>query len=120
MDWRGRPRPLLRLRTRLGRDVAERHLELLVVALQPIGWRCLRLYERNEFPLPSPLLWVYASGAADDVGMLISVLAAPHGSWAYHDAQRGRDGFLFPCGDAKGVAEIVDRVLKHRMFPGTW
>ncbi|WP_433476046.1 hypothetical protein ACQPZP_02795 [Spirillospora sp. CA-142024] len=48
------------------------------------------------------------------------VRAVAGGRWAYHEAQRGRAGYLFPCGDAKAAAEQVDLLLKHRMFPSTW
>lgn len=44
----------------------------------------------------------------------------PGGAWGYHDAERGRRGYLAPCGDAKAAAEQVEDLLKHRMFPGTW
>lgn len=110
----------LSLRTRLGRDLAVRNLELLAVALRQRGWRYVRLYRKEEFPVPVPLLWVYASGAADDVGIVVSVLATRGGSWGYYEARRGRGGFLFPCGDAKSAAETIDRLLKHKMFPGPW
>ncbi|QFG21108.1 hypothetical protein [Actinomadura sp. WMMB 499] len=97
-----------------------RYLNLLAVALEPRGWRLVRLYRPQEFPIPVPLLWIYASGAADDVGLVVNVLATPHRTWAYHEAARGRHGYLFPCGDAKAAAEQVDKLLKHRMFPDCW
>ncbi|TDC81454.1 hypothetical protein [Actinomadura sp. 7K507] len=107
----------LRWRTYLGRRVAVRYLEVLALAVKARGWRCVKLYGR-EFP--RPLLWVYASGVAEDVGVVVCVRAVPGGVWAYHDVQRGRAGYLFPCGDAKAAAEQVDLLLKHRMFPSTW
>lgn len=113
-------RYLLRWRTRRGRDTATRYLELLAVALRPKGWRIVRLYHAEEFAMPVPLLWVYAGGTSEHVGVAVSVLATSGGTWAYHEAQRGRRGYLFPCGDAKAAADQVDNLLKHRMFPGTW
>ncbi|MBE1530686.1 hypothetical protein [Actinomadura algeriensis] len=104
---------MLRLRTRFGRPVAVYHLEPPAGALQSIGWKCVRLYEREEFEIPTPVLWVHAG----DVGVLVSALAAPRGSWAYYQAQRGRDGLLFPCGDVKGAAGMVDELIERRMFP---
>lgn len=94
-----------------------RYLEVLALAVRARGWRCVKLYGR-EFP--RPLLWVYASGVAEDVGVVVSVRAVAGGMWAYHDVQRGRAGYLFPCGDAKAAAEQVDLLLKHRLFPSTW
>lgn len=48
--------------------------------------------------------------------------ALPHagGTWGYHVAERGRRGYLAPCGNAKAAAEQVEDLLKHRMFPSTW
>ncbi|TDC49683.1 hypothetical protein E1281_23065 [Actinomadura sp. KC345] len=113
-------RHVLRWRTRRGREVAVRHLDLLAVALKPRGWRFVRLYETPEYAIPVPQLWVYASGVTDDAGVLVSVLATPGGTWGYHDSKWGRHGFLSPCGDTKAAADRVDRFLKHRLYPGTW
>ncbi|MES9536206.1 hypothetical protein [Actinomadura sp. NPDC000600] len=112
-------RLLLRWRTRRGHRTAVRFLEMLAGAVGARGWRCVRLYEPEEFPMPVPLLWIYASGVAEDVGVVVSVRAVP-GGWAYHRAQRGRFGYLVPCGDVEAAAEQVDSLLKHRMFPSTW
>ncbi|TDC76745.1 hypothetical protein [Actinomadura sp. 7K507] len=76
LSWRTRRRP----------DTAVRYLEALVSALEAEGWRFVRLYRAEEFPIPVPLLWVYVR----DVGIAVSVLAVPGGSWAYYEAQRGR------------------------------
>ncbi|MFI0485422.1 hypothetical protein [Actinomadura sp. 9N215] len=113
----GRWQLVLRWRTLWGDDTAVRNLELLAVALKSKGWRCVALYEKEEFGFPVPLLWVYASGAADDVGAVVTVRASPGGTWAYFEAGKGRAGFLFPCGDAKSAADRLDRLLKYRMFP---
>lgn len=94
--------------------MAVRYLEALVAALEPEGWRFVRLYRTEEFPVP--LLWVYVR----DIGIAVSVLAVPGGTWAYYEAQRGRAGYLAACGDAGTAAEVVGRHLKRRMFPGTW
>lgn len=109
---------LLRWRTRRGYVTAERHLSVLAVALRPLGWRLVRLYRSQGFPVP--VLWVYASGPRDHVGVGVFALAVPGGAWAYHVADRGRRGYLAPCGDANAAADQVDALLKHRMFPGTW
>ncbi|TDD91074.1 hypothetical protein E1293_02585 [Actinomadura darangshiensis] len=111
---------LLRWRTYRGRRTAVRFLEVLAVAVKAHGWRCVKLYEPEQFPMPVPLLWVYASGVAEDVGVVVSVRAVPGGGWAYYQAQRGRFGYFFPCGDVKAAAGQVDLLLKHRMFPSTW
>ncbi|MGH3587583.1 MAG: hypothetical protein ACRDQ0_14780 [Pseudonocardia sp.] len=66
-----------------------------------------------------PLLWVYASGPAGVVGLMVNVLATPGGLWAYHEAERGRRGYLGPCGDAKAAAEQVNGILAHRLFSDT-
>ncbi|MEU9841929.1 hypothetical protein AB0C69_22195 [Actinomadura sp. NPDC048032] len=58
-------------------------------------------------------------GVGEGVGVVVSVRAVP-GGWAYHRAQRGRFGYLVPCGDVEAAAEQVDLLLKHRMFPPTW
>ena len=111
-------RHVLRWRTLRGGATAERHLNLLAVALEPRGWRLVRLYRSQGFPLP--VLWVYASGPDDHVGLGVVALAVPGGAWGYHAAERGRRGYLAPCGDAIAAADQVDALLKPRMFPGTW
>lgn len=111
-------RHMLRVRTCFGRPTAVRYLDLLAVALQPKGYRVLRLYRPEEFPVSLPLLWVFASGPDDHVGVLVNVRAVPGRMWAYHEAQRGRFGYLAPCGDVKAAADQADRLLKHRMYPG--
>jgi hypothetical protein len=95
-----------------------RRLELLRVALRPKGWRCIGLYNRLEFRFPVPLLWVYASGAADDVGAVVRVKALPGENWGYFEAGDGREGFVWPCGDTKAAADALDLLLKYRLFPG--
>ncbi|MEU8801288.1 hypothetical protein [Spirillospora sp. NPDC048819] len=109
---------VLRWRTHRGGATAERFLSVLAVALEPRGWRLVRLYRAQGFPLP--LLWVYAGGPYNHVGLGVVVLAVSGRAWGYHDAERGRRGYLAPCGDVKAAAEQVEDLLKHRMFPGTW
>ncbi len=109
---------VLRWRTYRGRATAERFLSLLAVALEPRGWRLVRLYRAQGFPVP--LLWVYASGPDDHVGLGVVVLAVPGGAWGYHVAEPGRRSYLAPCGDTKAAAEQVEDLLKHRMFPDSW
>ncbi|GAA4238331.1 hypothetical protein GCM10022254_53830 [Actinomadura meridiana] len=113
----GRWQAVLRWRTIFGDEAAVKHLELLAVTLKPKRWRCVELYEKPEFGFPVPLLWVYASGTADDVGAVVTVRAAPGGAWAYFEAGKGRGGFLATCGDVAAAAERVDRLLKYRLFP---
>lgn len=112
-------RRMLRRRTRRGQATAAQYLDDLAYALMPQGWRFMRFYRRNEFPVPIPLLWVYAR-STKDVGMVISVQAVRGGEWAYHEAKWGRHGYLCLCGDAEAAALQVDRVLKHRLFPSTF
>ncbi|WUH99446.1 hypothetical protein OHR68_39145 [Spirillospora sp. NBC_00431] len=114
----GRWRVVLEWRTFAGHEVAVRKLELLRVALLPMDWRCVGLYDKQEFRFPVPLLWVYASGAADDVGAVVTVQALPGQAWGYFEAGDGRGGFVATCGDVKAAAEALDLLLKHRMFPG--
>ncbi|WP_146877407.1 hypothetical protein [Actinomadura madurae] len=109
----------MRWRTRLGRATAIRNLDLLAVALQARSHRCVKLYQADEFPGRPPLLWVFAFSPDDHVRVVVNVQAVPGGR-AYHEAGRGRHGYLCPCGDVKDAAEQVDSVLKHRMFPSTW
>lgn len=108
----------LRCRTRMGHNTASRYLDCLAVVLAPAGWRCVRLYRPDEFPLFLPTLRVYAPGA-EDVEIWIHVRAEPHGRWSYYEARRGHGtgGHVFRCGDAKGAAEEVERILKDRMYP---
>ncbi|MFC4053529.1 hypothetical protein ACFOY4_27900 [Actinomadura syzygii] len=110
-------RLVLEVRTHLGHDEAVRRLELLRVALMPKGWRCVGLYEKREFRFPVPLLWVYASGAADDVGAVVTVRAVPGEAWGYFEAGNGRAGFVSPCGDVEAAATALDLILKDRLFP---
>ena len=112
-------RRLLRWRTRRGHRTAARYLDDLATALAPQGWRFKKFYRREEFAVPVPLLWVHAQ-ATKDVGIVVSVLATPGRTWAYHEAQWGRRGYLCLCGDPEAAAVQIDRLLKHRLFPSTW
>ncbi|MFB4305543.1 hypothetical protein [Actinomadura sp. GTD37] len=47
-------RHLLRWRTRLGHQTATRYLDDLTAVLAPQGWRFVRFYRREEFPVPAP------------------------------------------------------------------
>jgi hypothetical protein len=108
---------VLEARTLVGHEAAVRRLEVLRVALLPLGWRCVGLYDRHEFRFPVPLLWVYGSGHVVDIGAVVTVRPLPGGRWGYFEAGDGRDGFVRPCGDVKAAAEALDLVLKHRLFP---
>lgn len=96
---------VLRSRTRLGRRMAIRYLDVLAVAVKTGGWQCVKLYR-----FPVPLLWIYASGAAEDVGIVVCVRARYGGAWAYHEARRGRAWDLYPCGDVKAAGQAPSDV----------
>jgi len=100
-----------------GHGTAVWRLEALRVAVLPLGWRCVGLYDRWEFRFPVPLLWVYASGHGQDVGAVVTVRALPGGGWGYFEAGDGRAGFISPCGDAKAAAQALDALLKYRLVP---
>ncbi|MFD0902195.1 hypothetical protein [Actinomadura sediminis] len=114
-EWRGP-----NWTTRRNRAAVVRHLDLLAVALKPKGYRCIKLYRADQFPVPLSLLWVFACGTDNAVGVAVGVRAIPGNAWGYYEATRGRHGYLSPCGDSKTAAEQVDSILKHRMFPGSW
>ncbi|WP_243723190.1 hypothetical protein [Actinomadura sp. 7K507] len=113
-------RHLLRWRTNRGRATAIRYLDLLAVTVAAKGFRCVKLYQADELPTRPPLLWVFAFGPEHHVRIAVSVRATSGATWAYHEAGRGRRGYLAPCGDTKYAAEQVDAILKHHMFPDTW
>lgn len=91
-------RHLLRLRSRTGRATAIRYLDLLAVAVTARGYRCVRRYQADEFPVRLPLLWIFALGPRHHVRVAVGVHAVAGGAWAYHEAGRGRHGYLAPCG----------------------
>ncbi|MFV2176226.1 hypothetical protein ACFHW2_22050 [Actinomadura sp. LOL_016] len=93
-----------------GRSRTTRHLDDLAVVLRRMGYHCI--VRRRP-----PLLWVVAFGQRDHVRVAVGVHAVPGGAWAYHEAGGRR---LCPCDGTEGAAELVDRLLKHRMFPATW
>ncbi|MFG2085002.1 MULTISPECIES: hypothetical protein [unclassified Spirillospora] len=113
-------RCLLRGRTRHGRATAIRYLDLLAVAVQAKGYKCVKLYQADDLPTRSPVLWVFAFSPADHVRVAVTARAVIGGAWAYHRAGRGRHGYLAPCGDTKYAADQIDGLLKHRMYPATW
>ncbi|MFI0479531.1 hypothetical protein [Actinomadura sp. 9N215] len=113
-------RHLLWWRTRLGRTTAIRHLDLLAVTITPKGYRCIKVYQAEEFPTRPALLWVLAFSPDRYVRVPVTVRATPGKTWAYYEAGRGRRGYLCPCGDIERAADEVDGLLKHRMFPSTW
>ncbi|WP_243722536.1 hypothetical protein [Actinomadura sp. 7K507] len=45
---------------------------------------------------------------------VLNVLALPGGQWGFHEAARGRGGFLCGCGDVKYAAQVIDRFLLDR------
>ncbi|MFA1541456.1 hypothetical protein [Actinomadura monticuli] len=111
-------RRVLRWRTRLGRATAIRNLDLLAAALAPEGYRYVKLYKAGEFPARPPTLWVFAYSLDDHVRVAVGVRATPGGNWAYYEA--GSGGHLSPCGNTEHAADLVNALLKHRMFPATW
>ncbi|KAB2383631.1 hypothetical protein [Actinomadura montaniterrae] len=80
----------------------------------------MKFYRDDRFPFSEPLLWIYASGVAEDVGVVVGARAVRGYGWAYCEVRRGRTRFLFPCGDVNAASERVGRLLRHRMFPATW
>lgn len=109
-------RLVLLWRSRFGHETAERHLEALLVAMEAHGWRCVRFYREPEFPISTPVLWIHAPGAPDDIGIKVVAFPTPQGMWGYHEPARG-GGLLFPCGTPILAAEHIDQLLRRRMFP---
>ncbi|WP_141584635.1 hypothetical protein [Actinomadura sp. WMMA1423] len=103
-----------------GRAAVVRHLDLLAVALRLKGYRSVRLYRHEEFPVPLPLLWVFACGPEEHAGMVVGVRSSPGGNRGYYEAGRGRAGYLAACGDAEFAADQIDALLRHMMFPAAW
>lgn len=96
----------LKWRTARNRDTAVRYLDLIALVLERRGWRCVKSCRAG-----TPLLRVYGAGAA----MTLCVLAVPGGGWAFHEASRGRGGFLCRCGDdIKHAAQVIDLFLQDR------
>ncbi|SNS49041.1 hypothetical protein SAMN06265355_118133 [Actinomadura mexicana] len=110
-------RHTLRCRTRIGHNTALRYLEGLAVVLEASGWRCVRLYRPDGFPISLPVLRVYAPGA-EDVEVWVHVRAEPDDRWSYYEARQGHGtgGHIHLCGDAKGAAEHVEHRLRARMY----
>ncbi|SNR97639.1 hypothetical protein SAMN06265355_109130 [Actinomadura mexicana] len=106
-------------RTCKGHDVAVGNLQRLRGPLGAMGWRCVGLYDKEEFRFPVSLLWVYAGGAAGDIGAVLTARALPGGTWGYFEAGDGRGGFVSLCRDTESAAERLDLLLKNRIFPGT-
>ncbi|TDB76910.1 hypothetical protein E1264_37920 [Actinomadura sp. KC216] len=103
---------LLQWRTERNRDTAVRYLDLLAVALEGRGWRCVKTYRPEVVPVRTPLLRVYG---ADRAATTFTVVAVPGGGWAFHEAPRGRGGFLCQCGgDIEFAAQVIDRFLRDR------
>ncbi|WP_433228118.1 hypothetical protein [Actinomadura formosensis] len=103
---------LLKWRTDRNRDTVVRHLDLLALALERHGWRCVKTYCPEVVPVRTPLLRVYGAGG---VVITLNVMAVPGGRWAFHEAPRGRGGFLCHCGgDTKYAAQVIDRFLQDR------
>ena len=101
----------LRWRTNRNHDVVLRCLDALAFALESGGWRCVKTYHAEITPVRIPLLRVY--GAA--VTTTLCVMALPGGRWGFHDAPRGRGGFLCHCeDDIQAAAQVIDRFLRER------
>lgn len=98
----------LNWRTAWNRDTAARYLETLALVLERSGWRCVRTYHPEVVPVRVPLLRVYGG----EMAVTLCVLALPGGAWGFHEAARGRGGFLCHCGD--DAAEAVGRFLRDR------
>ncbi len=104
-------RYVLKWRTRLGKETTTQHLDLLVAALLPGEWRFVKFYRSDVHPMPLPLLWI---SGAENIGLVVTVLATPGGTWGYYEAQRGRHGYLSPCGNAAQAGMQIDRLLRDR------
>ncbi|MFD0901495.1 hypothetical protein [Actinomadura sediminis] len=100
---------LLGLRAWWGRSAAIRHLDALATVLHARGYRCVARYRAR------PRLAVI--GPRDRARAVVAVHAAPGGTWGYHEPSHH---YLCPCGDAEGAAELVDHILKRRMFTASW
>lgn len=100
----------LRWRTLRNPDVAMWYLDALVPELQRRGWRCVKTYHPVVLPVCVPLLRVYGA----DFAVTLCVLAVP-GGWGFHEAPRGRGGFLCYCGEeTERAGLVVDRFLRGR------
>ncbi|TDD94353.1 hypothetical protein [Actinomadura rubrisoli] len=103
----------LQWRTERNRDIAVRHLDVIALALEGRGWRCVKTYRPEVVPVRFPLLRVYGKGS---VVTTLSVLAVPGGRWGFHEAPRGRGGFLCHCGgDVAQEAKVIDGFLRNRL-----
>ncbi|MFI0480344.1 hypothetical protein [Actinomadura sp. 9N215] len=111
---------VLRWRTWSGRGTAILYLDLLAEAVVSKGYRCIKVYQADEFPTRPPLLWVFAFSPDKHVKIAVSARATSGGAWGYFEAGRGRRGYLSLCGDVEHATEQVDALLRHRMFPATW
>ncbi|MFI0412241.1 hypothetical protein [Actinomadura sp. 3N508] len=72
----------------------------------------MKMYRPEVVPVRTPLLRVYGAGRA---AATFTVVAVPGGGWAFHEAHRGRGGFLCQCGgDIEVAARVIDRFLRER------
>ncbi|WP_242892270.1 hypothetical protein [Actinomadura litoris] len=107
----------LRWRTEQHRETVIQYLEELAPVLEELGWRCVRTYRPEIARVGQPLLRIHGEG----VVTTLNVLAVPKGGWGFHEAAKGRGGFLFPCGgDIAHAAQVVDRFLRAREEDVRW
>lgn len=103
---------LLMWRTQRNGDIAVHHLDRLAHALERYGWRCVKVYCPEVVPVRMPLLRVYGEGRA---ATTLNAVIVPGGRWAFHEASRGRGGFLCHCGgDIEAAARLIDGFLRDR------
>jgi hypothetical protein len=102
----------LQWRTDRNRETAIHHLDLLAHALEDNDWRCVKTYTPRTIPVRTPLLRAYN---ANHTVLTLNVLAVPGGGWAYHEAARGRGGFLCHCGgDINQTVHLINHYFRDR------
>lgn len=95
----------LKWRTDRKRDMATHHLDALALTLEQNGWRCVKTYAPDVVPVRTPLLRIYGTGTAVTT---INVMAVAGGRWAFHEASRGRAGYLCDCdADTKPIEQFL-------------
>ncbi|MFI0482106.1 hypothetical protein [Actinomadura sp. 9N215] len=101
----------LKWHTERNRDTAIRYLDALALTLERNGWRCVKTYTPDVVPVHTPLLRVYGTGSAV---LTINVMAVPGRRWAYHEASRGRTGYLCDCGaDLKDITHVIEQFQRN-------
>ncbi|MFI0407321.1 hypothetical protein [Actinomadura sp. 3N508] len=101
LDWR----------TARNHHLVTQYLDLLALILERNGWRCVKTYSPDVVPVRMPLLRVYGT---DRAVITINVRAVAGNRWAFHEASRGRLGYLADCGsDIKETAQVIGQFLSN-------